>query len=102
MFLGEAYDETEMHKLISGIKQGNYNKWKSTMTRYQVKLFESAAANTLKRFGYETSYEEKAVSEFTAAVYRFHEACMKIKFLFKINVIDGIKIRFMGKEPFAE
>lgn len=101
-FLNEQYDEKELSRLISRIKKGNHNKWKSKMNTHQVKVFESIAANTLKRFGYETSYKESDTTGLTKAVYNYHELLMRAKFLFKTNVIDGIKIKFFGKEPFAD
>jgi len=101
-FLDEEYNEGKMQGLIGRIRKGNYGKWKTKMNTRQIKLFENIAANTLKRFGYETTYEESDIGGFTKTVYNFHELLMKTKFLFKTNVIDGIKIKFFGKEPFAE
>ncbi|MBI4681886.1 MAG: sulfotransferase [Nitrospirae bacterium] len=101
-FLDEEYNENKMNELIGRIRKGNYGKWKSKMNTRQIKLFESIAANTLKRFGYETTYEESEISGLTKAVYNSHELLMRTKFLFKINIVDGIKIKFFGKEPFAD
>ena len=101
-FLEEEYDRKDLDKLIGKIKKGNYNKWNKKMNARQIKVFESVAANTLKRFGYETSYEESEVGVFTKALYEVHELFMRAKFLFKVNVIDGIKIKFFGKQPFAD
>lgn len=101
-FLDEKNDESEMSKLIGRIKKGNYNKWKTKMNARQIKIFENTAANTLKRFGYEATYEESELNGFTRAMYNGHESIMRGIFLFKTNVIDGIGIRFFGKEPFAE
>lgn len=101
-FLDEEYNEGKMQGLIGRIRKGNYGKWKTKMDTRQIKLFENIAANTLKRFGYETTYEEADIGRFTKTVYNFHELLMKTKFLFKTNVIDGIKIKFFGKEPFVE
>ncbi len=101
-FLDEEYNESKMRDLIGRIRKGNYGKWKSKMNTRQIKLFESVAANTLERFGYETSYEESDIGGLTKAVFNSHELFMRAKFLFKTNVIDGIKIKFLGKEPFAD
>jgi hypothetical protein len=101
-FLGEEYNESSMKKLTSSIRKGNYGKWKKKMSAGQVKLFERVAANTLQRFGYETSYEEADLNGLIRAGYKIHDSIIKAGFLFKINVVDGIKIRFFGKEPFAD
>ncbi len=101
-FLDEEYDEGKMTELIGRIRKGNYGKWKRKMNTRQIKLFENIAANTLKRFGYETTYEESEIGGLTKAVYNSHELLMRAVFLFRTNVIDGIKIKFFGKEPFAD
>ncbi|MBI5742120.1 MAG: sulfotransferase [Nitrospirae bacterium] len=101
-FIDEEFHEKEMNKLIKGIRKGNYNKWKSTMSERQIKVFENTAADTLKRFGYETTYDETGINGFMKAAYHVHESIMKVNFLFRTNVIDGIKIRYFGKEPFAD
>ena len=101
-FLGEDYDQAKIKDLTRRIKKGNYNKWKKRMSPRQVEMFEMVAANTLKRLGYETTYEEGGINGLISNAYRLHEALMKAVFLFRINVIDGIKIKYFGKEPFAE
>ncbi len=101
-FMEEYYDLDKMNNLISKIKRGNYNKWKSVMNKSQIKLFENVAANSLKKFGYETSYKEERINGFVLGFFKFHNTVSKAIFLFKINVIDTVKIRFFGKEPFAD
>lgn len=101
-FLGEKIKEGELEKLCSTVKAGNYYKWKKQLTKSQIKIFDQVAANTLQRFGYETFTEEKQINIFKKLFYKAHDRFLFFKFLFEINVIDGIKIRFFGKEPFAE
>lgn len=101
-FLDVEYDKKEVTRLLRTIKKGNYNKWKKRMSPGQIKVFENVAADTLKRFGYETSNEESEIDGLMKAAYSCHKIIMRAKFLFKTNVIDGIKIRYFGKEPFAE
>ena len=101
-FLDERYDHDKMMSLISRIKRGNYNKWKDVMSNRQLKLFESVASNTLKRFDYEFSYEQKAINSLVSGFFKFHSTVSKAIFLFKINVIDTVRIKFFGKQPFAD
>ncbi len=101
-FLEEKYDEHEVAKLIGKINKENYNKWKKRMNSSQIELFENIAADTLNKYGYETNHEEKDISGITKNMFRLHESLMKANFLFKHNVIDTIKIKLFGKEPFAE
>lgn len=101
-FLSVEFDKEEISRLLGTIKKGNYNKWKRKMSPSQIKVFENVAGDTLKRFGYETSYGERPVNTLLRNAYALHALFVRAKFLFKINVIDGIKIKFFGKEPFAE
>jgi hypothetical protein len=94
--------EANLLSLIGSVKKGNYNKWQARMTTTQIKVFESIAADTLERFGYPTSYKEQQVSAVLKLWYKLHDSIHRIKHLFIINVVDGIKIRFFGKRPFAE
>ena len=72
------------------------------MSARQVLVFDSIAGATLKRFGYQVTAEEKPVSFVWKMFYRLHNVIFRVRHLFIINVIDGIKIKFFGKEPFAE
>jgi hypothetical protein len=101
-FLGESFDAEELSSLISTAKKGNFNKWKSVMTSRQITLFDKVAANTLNRFGYETFEPESELGNLARKAYILHDKIIWLKFMFKTNVIDGIKIRFFGKQPFAE
>lgn len=102
LFLNEPYFEDKMDKLIAAINRKNYNKWKTQMKPKQIKIFENIAANTLKRFGYETSYDQTELNKLLKYFYKAHNEIIRAVYLFKINVIDGIKIKYFGKEPFAE
>lgn len=101
-FVGVNYPTEEVDKIISGVKSGNYNKWKTSMTKRQIRVFESIAGQTLGKFGYELSSEQKPVPVFWGYIYQLHNFLLRLKFLFVINVIDGFKIKFLGKQPFAE
>jgi hypothetical protein len=101
-FLNMDYSENDLRELAVTVKPGNYNKWKNRMTARQIDTFDKIASNTLKRFNYEISAEEGEVSLIWKVVYFSHNLIFRVRHLFIINVIDGIKIKFFGKEPFAE
>ena len=101
-FLGVTYDEKEVAELVKTVKPGNYNKWKKQMTSRQVDTFDRIASDTLKRFDYEVSTDDVSVSPIWRAIYFIHNAIFRARHLFIINVVDGIKIKFFGKQPFAE
>ncbi len=101
-FLNVEYDQVELVELANTVKSGNYNKWKKHMTPRQINTFDRVASCTLKRFGYGVSTEEEPLSFAWRAVYYLHHVAFRARHLFIINVVDGVKIRFFGKEPFAE
>lgn len=102
LFLGQDLNTKEISDLIGKLKKGNFNKWKTKMSPVQIKLFEQCSANTLKRFGYETSFNETSINPLVSFIYQSHQTFCKAKWLFKLNIIDTIKIKFFGKQPFAE
>jgi len=101
-FLDEPLNNEALEPLIKRTKGDNFNKWKSKMTTKQIALFESVAGETLKRFGYETNNVENSISSFKECLYRIHDKLVWLRFMFKTNVVDGIRIKFFGKEPFAD
>lgn len=103
-FLGEWNEETEekVSRLITKIKGKNYGKWKTSMNSRQIQLFESIASNTLRKFGYDTTTQEQPIGVWRALRYRLHEKIARSVFLFKLNVIDWLKIKVFRKQPFAE
>lgn len=101
-FLGWKCDKAELLELAKTVKSGNYNKWKKHMTSRQINIFDRVAADILKQFDYEISTEERPISFIWRILYFSHNVIFRIRHLFIINVIDGVKIRFFGKEPFAE
>ena len=84
-FLGEAYSDSLLEYKKSGeagktpllqkpIQKDNRNKWKTAMTPWQIRIFESAAATTLKEFGYPMTTPGKRLPIFLRALYRWHNA----------------------------
>lgn len=104
-FLGEPLEKHQdfINQQQARIKPDNFNKWKSQMSPRQIRDYEAAAGDVLKKQGYEitTDYEQglSALREFG---YDVHNFFVRWKNLFKMNVIDGIKIKFFGKQPFAD
>ena len=102
IFIDEEYSSDEVSRLCSSAKPENSLKWKTSMKASDVKLFDSAAAETLQRFGYEVIYEDSTNPSWKRYFYLTHNYLSWLRFMFMSNVVDGFKIRFMSKEPFAE
>jgi hypothetical protein len=84
-FLGETYSDDLLEYKKSGeagktpllqkpIQKDNQDKWKSEMTPWQVRVFESATAMTLKQFGYTMTTAGKRLPLPLRALYRWHNA----------------------------
>lgn len=101
-FLNENCKDKTLDYLCSTVKAGNYYKWKNKLNKSQIKVFDQVAANTLNKFNYETFEQEGDINFLKKSFYLAHEKLLYFKYMFEINVIDGIKIRFFGKEPFAD
>ena len=101
-FLEQQYDHVKIHKTISNINCVNSNKWKTKMSRRQIKLFENICADILIMHNYKTSYQKKKINLFIFFWYKLLTYAQRIKFLFVHNIIDGALIKFCNKEPFAE
>lgn len=101
-FLGTKIDIGKHHQYSNRVLKGNYNKWKSKLSDSQIKVFELVAADTLNRFGYKASHNKGKIPFLLKLIYQFHDKVFRFKHLFKLNVIDTIKIKYFGKEPFAE
>ncbi|TWU01275.1 sulfotransferase family protein [Stieleria varia] len=85
--------------LMDGSKVG---QWKRRMSARQVAVFEKTAGNLLAANGYETLHKQKPIGYGSQMAYRIHDRCKWLAFMFRQNVVDTIKIRFFGKQPFAE
>lgn len=82
-FLGEMYsdDLLEFKKagtagktplLQKSIQKENQDKWKSEMTSWQIRVFESAAGATLEKFGYPLMTKGHRLPLLVRALYRWH------------------------------
>ncbi len=102
MFLGEPYSEESVKSLIEKINRINFNKWKKEMKPDEVRLFETMASNTLKRFGYEATFEESELKKIEKWFWKAHNDFFRYKHLIKMNTVDAIRIKYFGMEPFAD
>jgi hypothetical protein len=92
----------EIISATRAVKQTNRDKWKQRMTRGQIEIFERVAGDTLRRFGYETTYESSPVNPLRASGYRTHNSVKHWRNLFMMNVVDTLRIRLFQNAPFAD
>ncbi|PAV27036.1 hypothetical protein CF392_02550 [Tamilnaduibacter salinus] len=101
-FLNEPLTEKDVRRLAAEAKSNSKFRWRRRMHARQIRQFEAIAGPTLKRFGYDLASQGAQVSPIERMLSRLHGFYARWRFLFKTNVIDGIKIRFFGKQPFNE
>jgi len=84
-FLGEIYSDDLLEYKKAGmagktpllqksIQKDNQDKWKSEMTSWQIRVFESAAGATLEKFGYTLTTTGHCLPLLLRALYRWHNA----------------------------
>lgn len=84
-FLGEAYSDELLDYKKSGeagktpllqkpIQKSNRDKWKQDMPPWQIRVFESAAGDTLKKFDYSLSTSGERLPLPLRALFRWHDA----------------------------
>jgi len=56
------------------IQKGNQLKWRSEMSMEQIRVFESGASATLRRFGYALATDGRRLPLLLRALYRWHNA----------------------------
>jgi len=101
-FIGEYQSDEDIKKLASTVKKGSKFRCKNSLSEKQLRTFESVASQTLDRLDYEVTNKSAKLSLFKQVSYRLHDKLSWLIFMFKANIIDTIKIKFFGKEPFAE
>lgn len=103
-FLGDSIENNRemVDALIAKTMSGNHAKWKSKMTQTQISTYEARAKGSLQYHGYELTNAESHLSSLKVFGYKFHHQLMYLKHMFIMNVVDGIKIKFLGKQPFNE
>lgn len=101
-FLEEDFDPNALSNLFKDVRRDNKYHWKKRLNKHDVELFESVAARTLRKFGYETIHDERLPSALVRIKYNAHEAFWHTVQLIKQNTIESARIAYFGKEPFNE
>lgn len=101
-FLDEECSIEQRNQLAKSAKASNYNKWCNSMTNNQIRQFEALAKPTLSRLGYSVVNTHPKLYPLEHFFAKSHNLVKKWLFLVNTNLIDGFKIRFLGKEPFNE
>jgi hypothetical protein len=101
-FLDEPYPTGDAAKLIKTTLKNNAFKWKSRLTARQNQIFEHVARKELLMHGYEVVNKTTELSAVQRNMYTLHDKFVLGIQLFKLNVIDGIRIKFFGMQPFAD
>jgi hypothetical protein len=100
-FLECEVTQERIRGLASTVNRHNCDKWKYEMTAAHIELFEQVAGDTLRQFGYQVGAAPRAVGAVRAMTYRAHNSWKHWRNLFVMNVVDTIRIGWLGKEPFA-
>ena len=77
-------------------------KWKTEFDEEELNVFDYVASETLCFHGYEVKQNLRPVSSFQTIIYRLTDRFKYLIHMFRMNVIDGIKIKFFGKQPFDQ
>ncbi len=101
-FIGASVDQHKISLVANHVRRSNFNKWRTAMTSKQITTFESVAATSLIRLGYDASHEEGSLPPLMEKLFRIDSAFKGCWQLFKLNVIDEILIRLGKKEPFGD
>jgi hypothetical protein len=101
-FIGEPMPEAHVRRIAEHVLGGNTNKWKSHLSERQLRRFDGLAVNALNRYGYECSPDALRPSSATLLASRIHNLFGRFLYLIKLNTLDELRIRFLGKEPFAD
>jgi hypothetical protein len=100
-FLKEEASDELLKFSLAKLKGNNKNKWVDRFSNFDRYVFESTASTTLQRFGYPVKYQEKNLPVLSV-LFWVHDKVKWSIFILKTNVIDGIKIKYFGKQPFSD
>lgn len=69
----------DLNRLVhEPLKTDNAGKWRSKMTLFQIKAFESVAGKTLRAFGHDLITPAKPPSPVIKAAYRLHNKLLTV------------------------
>jgi len=89
--------------LAACINPAKMYQWKRSMSKRQLKVFESVAFDYLIKFGYQTACSVKpSLSWYEVAFYQIHHNCLWIKHLIRVNVMMPVLIKLGVVLPFDE
>ena len=100
-FLDEPWDDERMAPLLARTLAGNHGKWREEMRAKDIALFDSVAADVLALYGYPVG-PTRSLSRLERTFHELDDRARWLGFMFRANVIDGIRIRFFGARPFAD
>ena len=72
------------------------------MSDRQIRVFESVAGETLQLHGYDLKFPGARLGTIARLFYELHDRLSWLVFMFETNVVDSYKIKYRGKDPFAE
>jgi Sulfotransferase family len=101
-FLGQDSSEDVLDELTASIRRTKAREWEREMSPANVELFESVAGETLRRFDYTVTHPSSPIGALAAMNYAVRDRMKHARNLFMMNVVDTVRIKFYGKEPFAE
>jgi hypothetical protein len=101
-FLDQDVPLDDVIRRASRIRRDNSGGWQRRLAPAQIALFEQVAGQTLVRFGYPVTYQPRAVALPTRLAWRTQDAAKHAVNLFQMNVVDTLRIRFFGMEPFGQ
>jgi hypothetical protein len=101
-FLGVDASLDDIRLRTASIRRANTGSWRRQLSASQVKVFEQLAGQTLTRFGYGVTHPPAPVPWPARVRYTAQDACKQAVHLFNVNLVDGVRIRFFGMEPFAQ
>jgi hypothetical protein len=101
-FLDQDVGDAALKEIAAPIRPSNAGKWESKMAPSDVEVFERVAGETLRRFDYPVTHAPRPVNALAVVSFTTQDQIKHWRNLFVMNVVDTIRIRFFGKEPFGE
>lgn len=101
-FLEYQATNEQIEQMASRVRGNNSNKWKTTLSEKSIQIFERTAGDVLRKLGYETSAELPPINPLVRSAYSAHDSLTWAKHMFDQNILDAIRIKYLGKQPFDE
>lgn len=101
-FLEYQASDEQIEQMASRVRGNNSNKWKTNLSQKSIQIFERTAGAMLRKLGYETSTELPPINVLEHTFYAAHDSLVWATHMFDQNVLDAIRIKYFGKQPFNE